>query len=334
TFFQGGNPAVVSGTVQATYQYIEPGYDGLVVQDTVVDVFDDAPGVIVTPTDGSTDVLEGGFTDSYTVMLSQMPAANVTFKANAAPTRTTLNGAARFEKQVEVSTDGVTFSSLVSLVFTPSNWNVPKTVFVRAVNDTFQDGSDTQVFAPDLLTLNKVRGPLIIEGASGSGSLSLPAPLMLPGELNLRASDGNVLAFTPASGAGVVEHMTVETQDLQAKVTALADPKIKTIADLVGKTLEMTKGPGTGVVLDLARPGDRFDRFWLITAVNNLGNSQTVLSLQNPSLVDPGLANVTAPTSASEYAITSLSVNFFAAEKDQVDFSNVFDQDSIANNQG
>jgi hypothetical protein len=56
--------------------------------------------------------------------------------------------------------------------------------------------------------------------------------------------------------------------------------------------------------------------------------------LQNPSIVDPGLSNVMAPTAASEYAVTSLSINFFADEREQVDFAMVFDEDSVADDEG
>ena len=89
--------------------------------------------------------------------------------------------------------------------------------------------------------------------------------------------------------------------------------------------------------LDSSRPSDRFDRFWLITAVQVgvPGNSNLVrLTLKNPTAVDPTLPNVTAPNAQSEYAITSLSANFFADEREQVDYLYMFDNDSVANDQG
>ena len=58
------------------------------------------------------------------------------------------------------------------------------------------------------------------------------------------------------------------------------------------------------------------------------------LTLQNPSTVDPGLPNVTAPDATTEYAITSLSINFFADERKQVDYLFVFDEDSVADDTG
>jgi Ca2+-binding RTX toxin-like protein len=332
TFYKNGNATAVSGAVMAGYAFTRPGYDNILVKDTSVDIYDnDAADVIITQTDGSTDVLEGGFTDTYSVVLSKAPAVGqtVTVKVDAVKTRTTLDGDATFEEQVTVNGSSETF-----LTFTHLNWNVPQFVTVAAIDDAFQDGSDTQVFAPEAQTVNKIRGPLIIEGAAGAGSLSLPDPLLIPGELNIQPSDGAVVAFQSGSGAGAKEFMTVPTQVLIDKVADLNDPEITDIFGLVGKTIELTKGPGTGVILDPTRPLDLFDRFWLITAVQDLGNGNTKLTLQNPSMVDPGQPNVTAPNSTSEFAVTSLSVNFFADEKQQVDYTFVFDEDSVADDSG
>jgi hypothetical protein len=113
-----------------------------------------------------------------------------------------------------------------------------------------------------------------------------------------------------------------------------ADVDVDSIAKLVGKTIELTKGPGTDVILDPTRPRDLFDRFWLITQIIDIGGGKSQLKLQNPTMVDPGQPNVTAPTTATEFAITSLSVNFFVDERTSVDYTTVFDQDSVANDTG
>jgi len=114
-----------------------------------------------------------------------------------------------------------------------------------------------------------------------------------------------------------------------------------TLAKLVGKTLVMSKGAGVDVILDPNRPDDKFDRFWLITGLEIIpddGNGSTprvvTLTLQNPTAVDPTQPNVIAPDSNSEYTITSLSANFFADEREQVDYLFVYDNDSVANDVG
>src|SRR5262249_49281573 len=123
------------------------------------------PGDDGSTDDGSVDVVEGGATDTYTVSLSRALAAGevVKVKAEGIETRTTYGRTAIFEKQVTV--DG---ASSTVLTFDSTNWRTGLTVTVAAIDDDFRDGNDTQVFAPDLQTVNKIRGPLIIEGAAGA----------------------------------------------------------------------------------------------------------------------------------------------------------------------
>ena len=79
-------------------------------------------GVQITQTGGSTAVTEGGATDSYTVVLASQPTANVTITLGAGSQLTT---------------------SVSTLTFTSSNWNVAQTVTVTAVNDTVVEGNHT-----------------------------------------------------------------------------------------------------------------------------------------------------------------------------------------------
>lgn len=76
---------------------------------------EDAPTVVITESGGSTDVTETGTTDSYTAVLSQAPAEDVT---------------------VTIATDSETTVSPTSLTFTPSDWNSPQTVTVTAFDDS------------------------------------------------------------------------------------------------------------------------------------------------------------------------------------------------------
>lgn len=350
-----GAPEFLTGKVEVNYQYMEFGYNGLGVRDQVVDIYDnDTPTVIILPSgDGMIDVVEGDLlaTDTYTVRLASQPTGDVFVVIDSVKTRTTWGANAYYENQLLLSDDGddgidgnaddETDLQQITLKFTSANWNVEQIVTVRAYDDDRLDGNDTQVFAPDLQTVNKIRGPLIIEGAAGAGSLTLPTPLMMPWELNIRPSDGNVVGFQAATMPAEAETMTVELADLQAVVDRFKeDDPTFTLARLVGKTLEMSKGAGTDVVLDPSRPDDKFDRFWLIVALVEVtdeapGDPQLVtLTLQNPTAVDPTQPNVTAPDSSSEYAITSLSVNFFADEREQIDYLFVYDDDSVADDTG
>src|SRR4029077_13191046 len=113
------------------------------------------------------------------------------------------------------------------------------------------------------------------------------------------------------SGAGAFETMTVLKSDLLATIKRLNEEdgsvELDNLDELREKTIELSTGPGTGVVLDPAFPQNLFDRFWVITdlVVQVVGNPDTqangekndlvVLTVLNPSVVDPSLPAVTAP---------------------------------------
>ncbi|MGV3660472.1 MAG: DUF1800 family protein [Prosthecobacter sp.] len=69
----------------------------------------------IIPTGGSTGVVEGGATDTYQVVLRRAPTATVTLGGNYNNTQVTVSPA--------------------NLTFTSTNWNVPQTVTVTAVDD-------------------------------------------------------------------------------------------------------------------------------------------------------------------------------------------------------
>jgi glucose/arabinose dehydrogenase len=79
-----------------------------------------APAVIIKQTDGKTEVVEGGSSDTYSVVLNTKPTANVTVT---------------LQKDSQVSVDKL------SLTFTPNNWNMPQVVTVSAVDDTVAEGT-------------------------------------------------------------------------------------------------------------------------------------------------------------------------------------------------
>ena len=84
------------------------------------------PGVIVLQSNGSTDVVEGAGTDSYTVSLNTVPSGSVTVQITTT-------------SQIQISTNnGVTFSSANTLTFTTT---VPRTILVRALDDNVLDTS-------------------------------------------------------------------------------------------------------------------------------------------------------------------------------------------------
>jgi len=80
----------------------------------------------IAETDGSTDVVEGGATDTYNVVLRTPPAANVTIYLDGRYGQLDAVDNAHPDKEF--------------LVFTPSNWNVPQQVRVTAIDDQIAEG--------------------------------------------------------------------------------------------------------------------------------------------------------------------------------------------------
>ena len=83
---------------------------------------DDTAGIVLTQSLGSTDVTEGGATDSYTLVLTSQPTSNASIALNPGT-------------QVTVATSPV--------VFTTANWNIAQTVTVTAVDDAAVEGPHT-----------------------------------------------------------------------------------------------------------------------------------------------------------------------------------------------
>jgi len=77
------------------------------------------PSITITQSDNSTNVTEGGATDSYNVVLNAQPSQEVTININV---------------DSQVTTDKTT------LIFTPNTWNIPQTVTVTATDDTTVEG--------------------------------------------------------------------------------------------------------------------------------------------------------------------------------------------------
>jgi Ca2+-binding RTX toxin-like protein len=163
--------------------------------------------------------------------------------------------------------------------------------------------------------VNLIQGPLHIDGAGGKGSTGgLGTPVMLPGETSRLTSDGPVLAFTGTGAAYSTDTMTVDTAALQG---ALPREMLSSLAALVGKTLQISEGPG-------------IDRFWQITGLT-IGTTTTLLTLKSPGMPAEEWG---VPNTTSEFKVTHLSPNFFVSETDTLDSMTVFNDGSTADNTG
>lgn len=124
---------------------------------------DDGVGVLVTQSDGSTLVVEGGRQDDYTLRLLSAPTATVT---------------------IDMLTDGLTTVLPDPVVFTSDNWYIEQTVTITAV-DTPSGGEPDYEHREPLRPhiAGNLQGPVVIEGNVALGrDRSIKAPIMLPTE--------------------------------------------------------------------------------------------------------------------------------------------------------
>ncbi|MBK8285708.1 MAG: hypothetical protein IPK97_13025 [Ahniella sp.] len=123
------------------------------------------PSVTVTQSSGTTNVTEGGTTDTYTIVLNAQPSANVS---------------------ITISPDAQLSTSPVGpLTFTTANWNQAQTVTVTAVNDAVAEGS---------------HGGTITPSASGGGYTGVSVA-----SISATITDNDVVGVTVAQSSGTTE---------------------------------------------------------------------------------------------------------------------------------
>ena len=104
-------------------------FDGLHIAGVAVTVTDDDPGVRVSQTEGI--VMTEGIPFSYTVALTTKPTSNVKLIIGVLGSRgITVDGS-----PITFDLPGLGTLAAVELLFTPTNWNTPQTVTVRAPDD-------------------------------------------------------------------------------------------------------------------------------------------------------------------------------------------------------
>jgi hypothetical protein len=136
----GANDTLADGPVTYTVTLAkaissDPLYNELDPDDvTLTNIDNDTPGVTVSPSTPLTTT-EGGGTDTFTIVLTTQPTADVTFGLSS-------------------SDPGEGAASSASVTFTTLNWDSPQTVTVTGVDDPINDGdqSFTIVIAPAVST--------------------------------------------------------------------------------------------------------------------------------------------------------------------------------------
>ena len=137
------------------------------------------------------------------------------------------------------------------LVFDAGNWDEAQTVYVAAIDDEFVDGGDALVFPTFEDRVNRVRGPLIIDGGVRvGGEQFLTNPLLLPGETNLPIPDGTIGApgGTATNGNGTIFDVNATHVNAQYGERPGFDPRMNSFP----YTVSFLSGPANGQTLDVA----------------------------------------------------------------------------------
>jgi uncharacterized repeat protein (TIGR03803 family) len=117
-----------SGVISHSASSADSGYNGIAIASVTANITDNdtaAAGVTIVQSGGSTNVTEGGATDTYTVVLNSVPTANVTISFNT----------------------GTQVQAIPSVVFTTANALTPQTITVAAVDDMVAEGAHSGVIS-------------------------------------------------------------------------------------------------------------------------------------------------------------------------------------------
>jgi hypothetical protein len=125
------SPQPVTITHQVTAQGSAAEYQGVTIGDATVNVIDnDAPGITLAQSDGSTDVTEAGQTDTFRIILDRSPTANVTLNLST-------------NDQIQLL--DASGAEIDSVTFTPENFNSFREITVKAIDDSVAEGPHTGV---------------------------------------------------------------------------------------------------------------------------------------------------------------------------------------------
>ncbi|MBE2268738.1 MAG: right-handed parallel beta-helix repeat-containing protein, partial [Anaerolinea sp.] len=165
-------------------------YNALSVTDLEVSIEDDdIAGVLITETDGSTDVVEGGATDTYTVVLTSKPHVDIV---------------------VTITVDAQVTTDFNQLTFTEFDWDQPQTIIVTGVNDGIPEGTHTGLIQhgafstggddPDFdgLTVESVTVNITESSTPTPTSTSTPTPSNTPTNTPTNTAT-STFTYTPSS---------------------------------------------------------------------------------------------------------------------------------------
>ncbi|MEG4454295.1 Calx-beta domain-containing protein, partial [Microcoleus sp. N9_A1] len=272
----------------------DTNYNNLNPEDVnVTNTDNDSPGVTVTQSAGSTEVTEGGITDSYTLQLNTLPTSNVDITVTA-------------DTQAEVSLDGTNFAATQILTFTNVNGITPQTVTVRAVDDTLPENNHTGA---------------LTHAITNSTDPNYPTTLAI-GPVNAQITDNDITYSVVGSTASITEGNS-GTQTVSFTVTRSGEISQSSSIDFSfggtatnGADYNNANVTGTGVTATGSTISFAANASIATIAVDVLGdriaepNETLALTLSNATA--PGTANIIGSpitTTIQDDDIAGISIN-------------------------
>lgn len=246
TVAEGNHTGVVAHTVAST----DPFYSGLSAGSVAASITDnDTAGIMLTESGGGTSVTEGGATDSYTLVLTSTPTADVVITAGPAA-RANLGAGA---------------GGAVQLTFTPANWNTPQIITVAAVDDRIAQGTQSAAIAHAVASADNFYQALTPSGVTASINDNDTAGVQISeagGGTSLSEAglgDTFSIELTSQPTADVVVHIAADAQ-VAAGTTALtftpANWDIAQIVTLTAVNDNVVEGTHSGALTHSVTSGD------------------------------------------------------------------------------
>jgi len=185
-----------SGAVAHTATSTDLNYNNILIPDVIASITDnDTAGVEITESDGTTNVSEDGATDSYQVVLTSEPTADV---------------------RIDLTPDSQVGVVPTVLVFTSADWYIPQVVTVSAVDDGVPEGSPhTGTVSHSASSLDPNYSVIFVRDVTASITDNDPA------EVRITESDG----YTEVSEDGDVDaYDVVLTMQPTAPVVVTCTP--------------------------------------------------------------------------------------------------------------
>ncbi len=160
-----------TGTIKHTSESDDSEYNKARIADVVAHITDDdVPSVQIQQTNGNTIVTEGGLGDTYTLNLTSQPSNTVT-----------INILPEDNSNIDVAP--------ASLVFTPDNWNTPKTIIVSVPKDDLEQGIRYKTIAHHATSTDTTYNNIPIDPVTVEIRESRPGVVITPDKLSLSEAE-------------------------------------------------------------------------------------------------------------------------------------------------